>query len=101
MSRPIIRYLALLWSFTWEKILTKHYVTPVDRKTNCLHLKVANYTDGNITAKNTIGKWHIPRKGNQSKLHVQSNYMGNWSERSACDQWSNLGIGPSDVRATS
>ena len=88
MSRPIIRYLALLWSFTWEKILTKHYGTPVDRKTNCLHLKVANYTDGNITANITIGKWLIPRKDKQSKIHVQSNDMGNWSEQSVCDQQS-------------
>ena len=66
-------------SFTWDKILTKHYGTPVDRETNGQHWKVENYTDGSVTANLTIGKWHIPKKDKQTKLHVQSsNETGNF-----------------------
>ena len=65
-------------SYTWEKVLTKHYGTPIDRKTNGLHWKVKDYTDGNIVGNITIGKWHKPKKDNKSKLHVQSNEAGNF-----------------------
>ena len=65
-------------SFTWEKILTQHYGPPLDRKTNGLHWKIKNYTDGNIVGDITIGKWHKPKKDNKSKLHVQSNEAGNF-----------------------
>ena len=66
-------------SFTWDKILTKHYGTPADRGPNGQHWKVENYTDGSVTANLTIGKWHIPKKDKQTKLHVQSsNETGNF-----------------------
>ena len=65
-------------SFTWEKVLTQHYGSPIDRKTNGLHWKVKDYTDGNIVGNITIGKWHKPKKDNKSKLHVQSNEAGNF-----------------------
>ena len=51
---------------------------PADRGTNGQHWKVASYTDGNVTATLTIGKWHIPKKDNQTKLHVQSNETENF-----------------------
>ena len=65
-------------SFTWDKVLTKHYGVPLDRKGNGLHWKVANFTDGNLTANIIIGKWHIPKKDKKSKLHVQTNEVGNF-----------------------
>ena len=65
-------------STTWEKVLTKHYGVPVDRNGNGLHWKVENYTNENTTSNITISKWHIPRRDNQSKLHVQSNESGNF-----------------------
>ena len=65
-------------SYTWDKVLTKHYGPPKDRESNGLHWKVENYTDGNLTANITIGKWHIPKKDNQTKLHVMSNEAGNF-----------------------
>ena len=65
-------------SVIWEKVLSKHYGVPLDRKGNGLHWKVENYTDGNAISNITISKWHIPKKDNQSKLHVQSNESGNF-----------------------
>ena len=57
-------------SFTWEKVLTQHYGPPLDRKTNGLHWKIKSYTDGNIVGDITIGKWHKPKKDNNtSKPH--------------------------------
>ena len=35
-------------SYTWELILTKHYGPPMDKKSNGLHWKVQNYSDGNF-----------------------------------------------------
>ena len=34
--------------------------------------------EGNIVGNITIGKWHKPKKDNQSKLHIQSNEAGNF-----------------------
>jgi hypothetical protein len=65
-------------STTWTKVLTKHYGVPKDRNTNVLHWKVVNYSDGYQTGNITIGKWHMPKKDNQSKLHVQSTEVGNF-----------------------
>ena len=64
-------------SSTWEEILSKHYGVPADRENNGLHWKVENYSDGNMTGNISIGKWHKPKKDNQSKLHIQSNEKGN------------------------
>ena len=64
-------------SSAWEEILSKHYGVPADRENNGLHWKVENYTDGNMTGNISIGKWHKPKKDNQSKLHIQSNEKGN------------------------
>ena len=60
-------------SFTWDKILTKHYGAPLDRKENGLHWKVEQYTDGKFTGNVTISKWHIPKNDKQTKLNIQSN----------------------------
>ena len=65
-------------SFAWEVILTKHFGSPMDRKSNGLHWSVKKYSDGNIVGNVTIGKWHKPKKDNQSKLHIQSNEAGNY-----------------------
>ena len=45
-------------SFTWDKVLTKHYGNPVDRQTNGFHWRVMNYTDG-ISRANIAN----PRRG--------------------------------------
>ena len=66
-------------SFIWDKILTIHYGEPQgDNKQNGLHWKVADYSDGNLIGNITVGKWHIPKKDKQSKLHIQSNERGNY-----------------------
>ena len=66
-------------SFTWDKILTKHYGEPQgENKHNGLHWKVADYSDGNLIGNITVGKWHIPKRDKQSKLHIQSNERGNY-----------------------
>ena len=65
-------------SFAWEVILTKHFGSPMDRNSNGLHWSVKKYSDGNIVGNVTIGKWHKPKKDNQSKLHIQSNETGNY-----------------------
>ena len=66
-------------SLEWDVVLTKHYGVPVDRKQNGKHWKHLDYSDdGYNSGAVTIGKWHIPKKDKQSKLHVQSNGSGNF-----------------------
>ena len=66
-------------SFTWDKVLSSHYGNPADRKGNGKHWKHCNYSDDDHnTGVITIGKWHIPKKDKQSKLHIQSNGVGNF-----------------------
>ena len=65
-------------SLIWDKILSKHYGEPLDKKVNGLHWKVANYSDGILKGNVVIGKWHIPKNDGQSKLNVQSNEEGNF-----------------------
>ena len=65
-------------SFIWDKVLTKYYGVSVDKNENGQHWKIEKYTDGYSTGSITIGKWHIPKRDKQSKLHVQSNEKGNF-----------------------
>ena len=65
-------------SLVWDRVLTKHYGIPLDRKANGKHWKHCDYTDdGSNKCDITIGKWHIPKKDKQSKLLIQSNGSGN------------------------
>ena len=58
-------------SLIWDKVLTKHYGEPNDRITNGKHWKHLNYShDDTNHGDITIGKWHIPKKDNQSKLNL-------------------------------
>ena len=66
-------------SFFWDKILTKHYGTPIDRKANGKHWKHLDYSDDSLNKGHiAIGKWHIPKKDKQSKLNIQSSEVGNF-----------------------
>ena len=65
-------------SSMWETVLSAHYGDPKDRETNGLHWKIENYSDGDMVGNIDIGKWHMPKKDKQSKLHIQSNEVGNF-----------------------
>ena len=66
-------------SMSWEKVLTKHYHSPLDRNVNGKHWRHFGYTDDDSNKGDiTIGKWHIPKKDRQSKLHIQSSGSGNF-----------------------
>ena len=65
-------------SKTWDHILTQHYGDPLDRKGNGKHWRHCDYSDGDHTSSITIGKWHIPKKDKQSKLHIQGSGSGNF-----------------------
>ena len=68
-------------SSIWDNILTKHYGKPSDRthNNNGKHWKHVGYMDDNMNKGNiSIGKWHKPKKDNQSKLNIQSSGSGNF-----------------------
>ena len=44
--KSVIIHIENSTSFTWDKVLTKHYGPPLDKQTNGLHWKVKNYSDG-------------------------------------------------------
>ena len=68
-------------SLIWDTVLTKHYGKPIDRtrNNNGKHWKHPDYLDDNSNKGHiTIGKWHQPKKDNQSKLNIQSSETGNF-----------------------
>ena len=66
-------------SHCWDDILTRHYGKPLDRDHNGKHWKHFSYSDNKVTQCDiSIGKWHIPKKDNQTKMNVQSNAKDNF-----------------------
>ena len=61
-------------SLIWDKILSKHFGSPLDKAENGKHWKCKGYKDDKENVADvTFGKWHIPKKDKQSKIHIQTN----------------------------
>ena len=54
--------------------MSKHFGSPLDKAENGKHWKCKGYKDDKENVADvTIGKWHIPKKDKQSKIHIQTN----------------------------